>query len=147
MTLKETFMEEMKNAMKEKDVMKKNVVTMVRSAIKQYEVDNRVELDDNGVLEIIAKEVKKRKDSLPEYEKSGRDELVTNLNAEINYLSKYLPEQMSEDEIREIVKQTIAEVGASGPKDMGKVMGPVIAKTKGRADGKIINSIVKEFLQ
>ena len=147
MTLKETFMEEMKNAMKEKDVMKKNVVTMVRSAIKQYEVDNRVELDDNGVLEIIAKEVKKRKDSLPEYEKSGREDLVESLKKEIEYLAKYLPEQMSEDEIREIVKATIEETGAAGMKDMGKVMGPVIAKTKGRADGKIINQIVKELLQ
>jgi len=147
MTLKETFMEEMKNAMKEKDTMKKNVVTMVRSAIKQYEVDNRVELDDEGVLEIIIKEVKKRKDSLPEYEKSGRDDLIKNLTEEINYLSKYLPAQMSEEEVREVIKATITEVGASSIKDMGKVMGAVIAKTKGRADGKVINTIVKELLQ
>lgn len=147
MTLKETFMEEMKNAMKEKDTMKKNVVTMVRSAIKQFEVDNRVELDDAGVLEIIIKEVKKRKDSLPEYEKSGRDDLIKNLTEEINYLSKYLPAQMTEDEVREVIKATITEVGASSIKDMGKVMGAVIAKTKGRADGKVINTIVKELLQ
>ena len=147
MTLKETFMEEMKNAMKEKDTMKKNVVTMVRSAIKQYEVDNRVELDDEGVLEIIIKEVKKRKDSLPEYEKSGRDDLIKNLTEEINYLSKYLPEQMSEEEVREVIKATIEEVGATSVKDMGKVMGSVISKTKGRADGKVINTIVKELLQ
>ena len=146
MTLKETFMEEMKNAMKEKDVMKKNVVTMVRASIKQYEVDNRVELDDNGVMDIIIKEVKKRRDSLPEYEKSGREELVESLRAEIDYLSKYLPSQMSEDEIREIVIKTIEEVGAVGIKDMGKVMGPVINKTKARADGKVINKIVKELL-
>ncbi len=146
MTLKETFMEEMKNAMREKDTMKKNVVTMVRAAIKQYEVDNRVELDDEGVTEIIAKEVKKRRDSLPEYEKSGRDDLIATLNEEINYLAKYLPEQMSEDEIREVVKSVIAETGAAGMKDMGKVMGAVIAKTKGRADGKVINGIVKECL-
>lgn len=146
MTLKETFMEEMKNAMREKDTMKKNVVTMVRAAIKQYEVDNRVELDDEGVTEIIAKEVKKRRDSLPEYEKSGRDDLIAMLNEEINYLAKYLPEQMSEDEIREVVKSVIAETGAAGMKDMGKVMGAVIAKTKGRADGKVINGIVKECL-
>jgi uncharacterized protein YqeY len=147
MTLKETFMEEMKNAMKEKDTMKKNVVTMVRSAIKQFEVDNRVELDDEGVLEIIIKEVKKRKDSLPEYEKSGRDDLIKNLTEEINYLSKYLPAQMSEEEVRTVIKATIAEVGATSVKDMGKVMGAVINKTKGRADGKVINTIVKELLQ
>jgi len=146
MSLKDTFMEEMKAAMKEKDELKKNVVTMVRSAIKQYEVDNRVELDDEGVLEIIAKEVKKRRDAVPEYEKSGRAELLENLNKEIAYLAKYLPEQLSEDAVREIVASTIQEIGAAGMKDMGKVMSAVIAKTKGRADGKVINGIVKELL-
>lgn len=146
MSLKDTFMEEMKSAMKNKDELKKNVVTMVRSAIKQYEVDNRVELDDEGVLEIVAKEVKKRKDSLPEYEKSGRTELLENLNKEIEYLMQYLPEQLSEDEVRECVASTIKEIGAAGMKDMGKVMSAVIAKTKGRADGKVINGIVKELL-
>ena len=119
---------------------------MVRSAIKQYEVDNRVELDDEGVLEIIAKEVKKRKDSVPEYEKSGRTELLENLNKEIAYLAKYLPEQLSVEAVREIVANTIQEIGAAGMKDMGKVMTAVIAKTKVRADGKVINGIVKELL-
>jgi len=146
MSLKDTFMEEMKAAMKEKDELKKNVVTMVRSAIKQYEVDNRVDLDDEGVLEIIAKEVKKRRDAVPEYEKSGRTELLENLNKEIAYLAKYLPEQLSEEAVREIVANTIQEIGAAGMKDMGKVMTAVIAKTKGRADGKVINGIVKELL-
>ena len=146
MSLKDTFMEEMKAAMKEKDELKKNVVTMVRSAIKQYEVDNRVELDDEGVLEIIAKEVKKRRDAVPEYEKSGRTELLENLNKEIAYLAKYLPEQLSVEAVREIVANTIQEIGAAGMKDMGKVMSAVIAKTKGRADGKVINGIVKELL-
>ncbi len=146
MTLKETFMEEMKNAMREKDTMKKNVVTMVRAAIKQYEVDNRVELDDAGITEIIAKEVKKRKDSLPEYEKSGRTELINELNSEINYLAKYLPEQMSEDEIREVVKSVIAETGAAGMKDMGKVMGAVKPQVNGKADNGKVSSIVKQCL-
>jgi len=146
MSLKETLMEEMKSAMREKDEMKKNTVTMVRSAIKQYEVDNRKELDDDGIVEIIAKEVKKRKDAIPDYEKSGRQDLLENLNLEINYLMKYLPEQLSEDELRTIVKETVAEVGATSIKEMGKVMTAVIAKTKGRADGKMINVLVKECL-
>lgn len=147
MTLKETFMEEMKSAMREKDELRKNVVTMVRAAIKQYEVDTRTELDDAGVMEIVSKEVKKRKDSLPEYEKSGRTDLIFGLKAEIDYLSKYLPEQLSEDEVRKIVEETITEIGASGMRDMGRVMSAVIAKTKGRADGKVINMLVKENLQ
>lgn len=146
MSLKETLMEEMKSAMREKDEMKKNTVTMVRAAIKQYEVDNRVELDDNGIVEIIAKEVKKRKDAIPDYEKSGREDLLESLKLEIDYLMKYLPEQLSEAEIKTIVIDTISEIGATGIKDMGKVMSAVIAKTKGRADGKIINSLVKENL-
>ena len=146
MTLKEKFMEEMKNAMREKNEMKKNVVTLVRSAIKQVEVDNRVELDDDGVLEIVAKEVKKRKDALPEYEKSGRTEAIASLKEEIDYLMTYLPEQLSEEEIKAIVIDIIAETGAQGMKDMGKVMTAVIAKTKGRADGKIISQLVKANL-
>lgn len=146
MTLKETFMEEMKNAMREKNEMKKNVVTLVRSAIKQYEVDNRVELDDEGVLEIVAKEVKKRKDSLPDFEKSGREDLIEGLKLEIDYLMKYLPEQLSEEEVKQIVLDTICETGAQGMKDMGKVMSAVIAKTKGRADGKVISQLVKANL-
>lgn len=146
MTLKETFMEEMKSAMREKDEMKKNVVTMVRASIKQYEVDNRVELDDEGVLEIVSKEVKKRKDALPEYEKSGRMEAIEDLKAEINYLMKYLPEQLSEEEVKAIVLETISETGAAGMKDMGKVIPVVIAKTKGRADGKLISQLVKQQL-
>ena len=146
MSIKETLMEELKSAMREKNEMEKNTVTMVRAAIKQYEVDNRVEMDDNGIIEIIAKEVKKRKDALPEYEKSGREEAITSLKAEIDYLMKYLPEQLSEDEVKEIVIATIAETGAAGMKDMGKVMTAVIAKTKGRADGKIISQLVKANL-
>ena len=90
MNLKETLMEEMKNAMREKNEMKKNTVTMVRAAIKQYEVDNRTELDDNGIVEIIAKEVKKRKDAIPDYEKSGREDLLEGLRLEIDYLMKFL---------------------------------------------------------
>jgi uncharacterized protein YqeY len=139
-------MEELKIAMREKDDMKKNVVTMVRAAVKQVEVDNRVELDDEGIVEIIAKEVKKRKDALPEYEKSGREDAITSLKAEIDYLMKYLPEQLSEEEVKAIVIETITETGAAGMKDMGKVMSAVIAKTKGRADGKIISQLVKTNL-
>jgi len=146
MTLKETFMEEMKNAMREKNEMKKSVVTLVRSAIKQYEVDNRVELDDEGVMQIVAKEVKERKEVLPEYEKNGNTEIVEKLNAEIEYLMQYLPEQLSEEEVKNIVKETIKETGAAGMKDMGKVMPVVMAKTKGRADGKLISQLVKANL-
>ena len=147
MSLKDKLLEELKSAMKEKDEIKKNTVTMVRSAILQVEKDNKVTLDDADILGVIAKEVKKRKDSLPEYEKSGREDLINALKVEIDILSEYLPEQMSEQEIEEVVKQTVAESGAVSVKEMGKVMSAVLAKVKGRADGKIVNQMVKKYLQ
>ncbi len=146
MALKDQLMNDLKEAMKDKDVIRKNTVQMVRSAVLQFEKDNKTELDDNGVIEVIAKELKKRKDVLPEYEKSGRDDLIEGLNKEIETLLGYLPAQLSKDELVEIVKEAIAETGATSMKDMGKIMAAVMPKTKGRADGKEINAIVKEML-
>jgi len=146
MSLKDRLLEDMKIAMREKDLIKKNAVQMARAAILQVEKDNRITLDDEGVIDVISREVKKRKDVLPEYEKSGRQDLIDNLNREIEILMSYLPEQLSEEELESIVKATIEEVGATGMKDMGKVMQAVLSKTKGRADGKVINTIVKKYL-
>ena len=112
----------------------------------QIEKDNHVELDDEGVLDVVAKELKKRRDSLPEFEKSGRTDLIDNLNKEIEVLLGYLPEQLTEDEIKKIVEETIAETGASSMKDMGKVMGAVSPKVKGRADNRVVSGYVKELL-
>ena len=146
MSLKEILANDLKTAMKEKDVIRKNTVQMVRSAVLQYEKDNLTELDEAGVLEIIAKELKKRKDVLPEYEKSGREDLISDINKEIEVLLAYLPEQLSEEELEEIVKESIKEVGAESLKDIGKIMQNVMPKTKGRADGKLINTIVRKLL-
>ena len=136
----------MKNAMKDKDVIKKNSVQMARSAVLQVEKDNRVTLDDDGIIEIIAKEVKKRRDSLPDYEKSGRQDLIDNIKGEIEVLMKYLPQQLSEEEIEAVVRQAIQDTGATSARDMGKIMQAVMPHTKGRADGKTINQIVKKLL-
>ena len=107
----------------------------------------KIELDDEGVLDVIAKELKKRRDSLPEFEKSGRTDLIENLNKEIEVLLGYLPEQLTEEEIQVIVDETIKEVQAESMKDMGKVMGAVTPKVKGRADNKIVSGYVKKLLQ
>lgn len=147
MNLKEQLLEDMKTSMREKDEIRKNAVQMVRSAILQVEKDNKVTLSDEEIIEVIAKEVKKRKDSLPEYEKSKREDLISVLKEEIDILMKYLPEQMTEQEVDEIIKLTIADVGATSIRDMGKVMSAVIAKVKSRADGKLINQIVRKYLQ
>ena len=142
MSLKEQLFADLKTAMKEKDTIKKDTIQLIRSGVLQ----NKVELDDEGVIEVISKQLKSRRDSLPDYEKSGRQDLIEKLNKEIEVLLSYLPEQLSEDEIQKIVEDAIAQTGASTIKDMGKVMGIVTAKAKGRADMKIVGGLVKKML-
>ena len=147
MSLKQKLQEDLKSSMKNKDNTKKSVVTLIRASIKQFEVDNRVELDDSQVIDIIAKLLKQTKDSLNEFKKAGREDLATQAEAEIEVLKEYLPQQLSEEELNEIVISTISEVGATSMKDMGKIMSVVRPKVKGRADGKLINELVKANLQ
>ncbi|MBP3306101.1 GatB/YqeY domain-containing protein [Anaerotignum sp.] len=146
MSLKEQLFADLKTAMKEKDTLKKDTVQLIRSGILQYEKDNKVELDDEGVLDIISKQLKSRRDSLPDYVKSGREDLIEKLNKEIEILLGYLPEQLSEDEIQKIVEEAIAATGAASVKEMGKVMGIVNPKLKGRADMKVVGALVKKLL-
>lgn len=119
MALKDQLMDDLKQSMKDKDNLKKSVITLVRSAIKQYEVDNRVEADDDKVIDTISKQLKQRRDSLVEFEKAQREDLVEQTKKEIDVLVSYLPEQMSAEEVKSIVLQTISETGASSVKDMG----------------------------
>ncbi len=144
--LKETLLQDFKEAMKEKNDLKKNTVMMVRAAILQIEKDNQIEVDDTQITEIIAKEVKKRKESLIDYEKSGREDLISQINEEIAILKSYLPEELSMEELQKIIRECVTESGAESMKDMGKVMKLAKEKTAGRADNKTINEIVKELL-
>ena len=146
MSLKDKLMDDLKSAMKDKDTVRKNAVQMVRASVLQVEKDNKITLDDDGVIEVVAKEVKKRKDVLPEYEKSGRQDLVDELAREIEVLMVYLPQQMSEEEIEALVIDAIAQTEAKSMKDIGKVMAVIMPKTKGKADGKVINNLVKKHL-
>ncbi|MBR4283639.1 MAG: GatB/YqeY domain-containing protein [Anaerotignum sp.] len=146
MSLKEQLFADLKTAMKEKDTLKKDTVQLIRSGILQFEKDNKVELDDEGVMEIITKQLKSRRDSLPDFVKSGREDLIEKLNKEIEILLSYLPEQLSEEEIAKIVEEAIAETGAASVKEMGKVMGIVNPKLKGRADMKVVGALVKKLL-
>jgi len=146
MSLKEQLLEDLKNAMKDKNVIKKNTVQITRAAILQVEKDSRITLDDDGILDIIAKEVKKRRDVLPDYEKSGRQDLIDGLKAEIDVLLQYLPKQLTEEELEVIVRQALHDTGATSAKDMGKVMQAVMPQVKGKADGKMINGIVKKII-
>ena len=144
--LKEKLLEDMKISMRDKNVIRKNVIQMVRAAILQVEKDKKIELDDAQITEIIAKESKKRKDSLPDYEKSGREDLIEEIKQEIEILSEYLPKPLSREEIEKIVEEVITSTGASSMKDMGIVMKEAKAKIGPAADGRIINEIVKEKL-
>ena len=144
--LKEKLLEDLKESMKDKNVTRKNVVQMVRAAVLQVEKDNQIEVTDEQIVEIIAKEAKKRRDSIPDYEKSGREDLLKQINEEIAILEEYLPEQLSQEEIEQKVKEIIQEVGASSIKDMGMVMKTAKERLGLSADGKVINDAAKKLL-
>ena len=148
MSIKEQLMADMKEAMKAKDDGKLalNVIRMARAHIKQAEIDSgHADFDDDQVLAILRKEMKQRKETLAEIENSGRDDLVAETKAEMSVLEKYLPPEMSEDDMRAVVKDVIQSLGAE-QKNMGSAMKAVMAKLKGQADGKVINQIVRELL-
>ncbi|MFP4660700.1 MAG: GatB/YqeY domain-containing protein [Halanaerobiales bacterium] len=145
-SLKERLLEDMKEAMKSKNKQKLSVIRMARAAIKNVEIDKRKDLEDNEVIEVLAKEVKQRRDSIKEYEKAGKEDIVVDLNKEIEILSDYLPEQLTEDELEVLVNESIEELGASSMADMGKVMGTIMPRVKGRADGNIVNTLVRQKL-
>ena len=147
MSLKAKLQEDLKLAMKNKDTVKKSVVTLIRAEIKQREVDTRTELGDDEIIDVITKQLKQRRDAKTEFAKASRDDLVQEAEAEIEVLMEYLPRQLSKEELNEIVKDTISEVGATSMKDMKKIMAAIKPKTKGVADGKMINELVKSNLQ
>ena len=144
--LKEKLLEDLKECMKNKNTVRKNVVQMVRAAILQVEKDKQITLNDDQIIDIIAKESKKRKDSLADYEKSGREDLIAQINEEIEVLAEYLPKQLSEEELENIIKEVIEEQGATSMKDMGKVMKAAKEKIGAASDGKTINEVVKKLL-
>ena len=144
--LKEKLMEDLKAAMKEKDDLKKDTVQMIRAAILQIEKDSGVQVDDNKIIEIIAKESKKRKDAAADFEKSGRQDLIERNNKELEIINSYLPAQLSKEEIETIIKEIIATIGATSIKDMGNVMKEAKAKIGAQADGKTINEVVRALL-
>ena len=136
----------MKDAMRSGDTLRKNTVRMALAAIKQVEVDKQTTLDEMAVIALLQKEIKNRKEAIEEAKTAGRDDLIEGNQAEIAVLEVFLPEALSADELREIVKAAIAETGASVPADMGKVMKVALEKVAGRAPGGEVSAIVKEQL-
>ncbi len=147
MPLKEKLMEDLKESMKSKNKVKKDTVILVRAAIKQREVDERIELSDAEIVDIIAKQVKQKKDSITDFEKGNRQDLIDQTNEEIKILLEYLPPQLSDEELESIVKEAIEKTGAQTKKDMGKLMAFIMPKVKGKADGKHVNEIVAKYIK
>ena len=147
MSIKNQLSESMKDAMKRGDEVRKRTVRMALAAVKQAEVDKRVELDDMAVLNLLQKEVKNRRESLEEARKANRPDLVEANEAEIRVLEAFLPKAMPEEELRALVLSAIAETGASSPADMGKVMKTVMTKVAGRAPNDRVSATVRELLQ
>ena len=143
MSLKDRLQEDWKVAMKSRDSFKSGVISMARASILQSEKNDGKALDDDQVIAVLSKEVKQRRDSIIEFEKGNRPDLVEQTKKEVDILLDYLPQQLTEDEIQEIVRAAVIEVGANSMKDMGKVMAAIQPKVKGKADGKLVSQIVK----
>ena len=144
--LKEKLMDDLKLAMKEKNEIRKNTVQMVRAGILQIEKDKGIVVEDDKIIEIIAKEVKSKKDALVDFEKGGREDLIAQTNEEIAILQEYLPKQLTKEELKEKLVKIIADLGATSIKDMGLVMKEAKTQIGTAADGRAINEVVKELL-
>lgn len=145
-TIKEKLQDDWKKAMKARDKFKSSTLSMARAAVLQAEKSDGKKLDDEKVIEVLAREVKMRRESIPEFQKGNRQDLVDKTNDEINILLQYLPAQLSKDEVKEYIKQAAAEVGANNIKDMGKIMKNLKTKLSGKADMKAVSQLVKEYL-
>jgi uncharacterized protein YqeY len=143
MKMKKQLQNDLKQAMLKQDDLRKRTLRMVMASLKLAEVDQKAELDDPAILGLIQKEVKSRQESVDEAKQAGRDDLVERSQAEIEVLQEYLPKALSEDELKALVQETIDEVGAEGPADMGKVMKAIMPRIQGRADGKMVSELVR----
>ncbi len=146
MSIKEKLRADLVAAMKARAELKLSTLRLITSSIKNKEIDERKELDDEGVLSVLNTAAKQRRDSIEQYEKGGRQDLADKEKAELVIIQEYLPQQLSKDEVAAFIKEAIAETGAAGAKDMGKVMKALMPKVKGKADGKLVNELVKELL-
>jgi hypothetical protein len=146
MSLLERLNNDMKQAMKNKEKDKLSVIRMVKASLQNEAIKTGQDLSENEELTVLSREVKQRKDSLHEFEKAGRDDLVEKLRTELSYIVEYMPKQLTEEELSDIVKAAILETGASTKAEMGKVMAVLMPKVKGKADGSLVNKLVQQHL-
>ncbi|MCC7209004.1 MAG: GatB/YqeY domain-containing protein [Anaerolineae bacterium] len=143
---KERLQEDLKTAMKANEPARRDTLRLIQAAIRQVEVDKRITMNDDQVYDLLSTEAKKRRDSIAEAQKAGRGDIVEKEQAELALIESYLPQQLSRDELEAEVRQAIAEAGATSAKDMGKVMKVLMPRVKNRADGKLVNDVVKALL-
>ena len=146
MTLKEQITEDMKSAMRAKEAERLGTIRLLLAAIKQREVDERITVDDAGIITIVEKLIKQRKDSIEQFQKAGRTDLVDQESKELGILQAYMPAQLSEAEVQAAIQKTISSLGAAGPQDMGKVIGALKAQLAGKADMGVVSGLVKAAL-
>ena len=145
--IRETLDSDLKEAMRNKEALKRTVLRTMLSEIRNTEINSQTTLDDEGIISVLTKQVQQRKDSVEAYEAANRQDLVAKESEEINIISVYLPEQLPQEEIEQIIDSAISQSGASSLDDMGKIMGLVMPQVRGRADGKIVNTIVTSKLR
>jgi uncharacterized protein YqeY len=146
MLLKERLSEELKKAMRARDGVRLATIRQINAVLKNREIDAKREFDDQGIMEVITTLCKQRRESISMFQEAGRDDLVTKEEQELAVLMEFMPEQLTREEITELVKKAISESGATSAKDMGKVMKILMPSVTGKADGKVVNEIVKELL-
>ena len=147
MSIKETLQSDRIAAMRAGDTAKRNALGLLQAAIKQEEIDGQTTLDDKAVLEILMRQAKQRRESIADYEKAGRAEMVANEQAELTIIESYLPQQMNREQIVAIASEIIAELGVTDARGMGQIMGTLMPKVKGKADGRLVNEVVRDLLQ
>lgn len=145
--LQEKLRTDMADAMRAGDNEKRDALRLLLAAVKQAEVDGQKTLDDAGVQDVLTKQAKQRRESIADYERAGRDDLADREKAELLIIESYLPQMMTEEEIKGLVAQTISDLGATGPQDMGRVMGSLMPQVKGKADGRLVSDVVRKLLQ
>ncbi len=146
MSLQERIQEDLKAALRQHDATRTNVLRMLKAAIRNAEIDQQVVLDDAGVLAVLDKAAKQRRESIEAYRQGGRQDLVAAEESELHLIEAYLPRQLGEAEIRAAVDQALAELGAQGPADMGRVMKVLMERLRGQADGKLVSNLVRQAL-
>lgn len=147
MTMKTRLADDLKQAMRDRDVLRRNVIRYLRSEVRNQEIRDQKDLDDAGVIQVLSRQAQQRRDSIEAYRDADRQDLVDKEEGELSVILFYLPQQMTTEEITALVQQVVAEVGASGPADMGKVMGAIMPQVRGKAEGREVNAIVQQTLR